>query len=340
MAEKLPVAVVTGALGSGKTTLLRKLLAHPDMGETAVLVNELGEVGIDHHLLRRVDERTVLLASGCLCCSMRSDLAEELRDLFSRREREEIPPFARVVVETTGLAEPAPILATLISEPVVKHHYRLEAVVATVDAQHGLGRPESVRQAAAADTLIVTKADVVEPGTVARLEEELRRLNPLAQIRTVSFGATDPTALFGSGEREPRGLEPYVEPYVEPDASPEPDPLSGENENHSHGNLGHRDVRAFALFLENELDWTAFGVWLTMLLQSHGKDVLRVKGLLNVGGSGPVLLNGVQHVVHPPEHLEAWPDGDRRSRLVFVARGLGAAEVEASLLAFDRVARE
>lgn len=340
MAEKLPVAVVTGALGSGKTTLLRKLLAHPDMGETAVLVNELGEVGIDHHLLRRVDERTILLASGCLCCSMRSDLAEELRDLLSRRERREIPPFARVVVETTGLAEPAPILVTLLSEPVVKHHYRLEAVVATVDAQHGLGRPESVRQAAAADTLVVTKADAADRGAVARLEAELRRLNPLAQIRTVSFGAIDPAALFGGGEREPRRLEPFAEPYLELDVGSEPEPGSGENENHSHESLRHGDVRAFALVLEQELDWMAFGVWLTMLLQSHGTDVLRVKGLLNVGGPGPVLLNGVQHVVHPPEHLEAWADEDRRSRLVFVARGLGAAEVEASLLAFDRAARE
>ncbi len=329
--EKLPVAIVTGALGSGKTTLLRKLLAHPDMGETAVLVNELGEIGIDHHLLRRVDERTVLLASGCLCCSMRGDLADELRDLLSRRERGEVPPFRRVVLETTGLAEPAPILSTLLSEPVVKHHYRLEAVVTTVDAQHGLGRPESVRQAAAADTLVVTKADAAEPGSVERLEKELRRLNPLAQIREISFGDVDPALLLGGVERDPREFEP-------PERGPS-EPGSGETENHSHDGAEHGGVKAFALFLVDELDWTAFGVWLTMLLQSRGADVLRVKGLLNVGGPGPVLLNGVQHVVHPPEHLDAWPDEDRRSRLVFVAHGLGAAEVEASLRAFDRAAR-
>ena len=277
-----------------------------------------------------MDERTVLLASGCLCCSMRGDLADELRDLLSRRERGEIPLFGRVVLETTGLAEPAPILSTLLSEPVVKHHYRLEAVVTTVDAQHGLGRPESVHQAVAADTLVLTKADAADPGSVARLVEELRRLNPLAQIRKVSFGATDHTALFRGGERDPRELEPLVEP----------EPGSGENEDHGHGATEHGGVRAFALFLEDEVDWTAFGVWLTMLLQSRGTDILRVKGLLNVGGAGPVLLNGVQHVVHPPEHLEAWPDDDRRSRLLFVARGIGAAEVEASLRAFDRAARE
>lgn len=323
MAERLPVAVITGALGSGKTTLLRKLLAHPGMGETAVLVNELGEVGIDHHLLRQVDERTVLLASGCLCCSIRGDLADELRDLLSRRDRGEIPPFDRVVVETTGLAEPAPILSTLLSEAVVKHHFALEAVVTTVDAQHGLGRPEAVRQAAAADTLVVTKADAVARETVAVLEEELGRLNPLAPVREVSFGDVDPVLLFSGAER---GRRPR-------DLAPLPFPI-GENENHSHS-----DVEAFALAVEGELDWAAFGVWLTMLLQSRGADVLRVKGLLNVGAPGPVLLNGVQHVVHPPEHLDSWPDGDRRSRLVLIARGIGKAEVEASLAAFQRAAR-
>jgi len=325
VAEGLPVAVITGALGSGKTTLLRKLLAHPGMGETAVLVNELGEVGIDHHLLRQVDERTVLLASGCLCCTMRGDLADELRDLLSRRDRGDVPPFERVVVETTGLAEPAPILYTLLAEPVVKHHFALETVVATVDAQHGLGRGEAVRQAAAADTLVVTKADAVGPDEVAALEHELERLNPLAQILEVSFGDVDPARLFaGAGRGRSRDPTSLRLPRAEG---------SGENANHSH-----QDVEAFALAVGGELDWAAFGVWLTMLLQSRGADVLRVKGLLNVGAAGPVLLNGVQHVVHPPEHLDSWPDGDRRSRLVFIARGIGRAEVEMSLAAFQRAA--
>ena len=157
-----PVSLVTGFLGSGKTTLISRLLAHPDMGETAVIVNELGEVAIDHHLLRRVDERTVLLRSGCVCCTLRGDLADELRDLLGRRERGEIPPFRRVVVETTGLADPAPIVYTLLSEPVVRHHYKLETVVATIDAVNGLRHEESLKQAAIADTLVVTKGDLAE----------------------------------------------------------------------------------------------------------------------------------------------------------------------------------
>jgi G3E family GTPase len=306
---KTPVALLTGFLGSGKTTLLSRLLAHPGMGETAVIVNELGEVAIDHHLLRRVDERTVLLKSGCVCCSLRGDLADELRDLLGRRERGEIPAFRRVVVETTGLADPAPILYTLLSEPVVKHHFRLERVIATVDAVNGLPEPESVRQVAAADTLVVTKTDLVETDGV---RFELERLNPTAAVLEAAFGDVEPAALFAAGT----GLRPV------PDLGP----------------WGHSDVSACCVYLEEELDWGAFGIWLTMLLQSRGDDILRVKGLLNVGGEGPVLVNGVQHVVHPPEHLDAWPEDDRRSRIVFIGRGFTPGELSASLLAFNAAA--
>jgi G3E family GTPase len=308
---KLPVALVTGFLGSGKTTLIASLLGHPGMGETAVIVNELGEIGIDHHLLRRVDERTVLLKTGCVCCSLRGDLADELRDLLGRRERGEIPRFRRVVVETTGLADPAPILYTLVSEPVVKHHFRLERVIATVDAVHGLRAPESVKQAVAADRLVVTKSDLAEAG---ELERRLRRLNPTAEILEASFGEVDPGALFGGSERDLRDVA-------------------------AHDFAHHHDgIRACSLVFEEELDWIAFGIWLTMLLQSRGEDVLRVKGLLNVGGSGPLVLNGVQHVIHPPVHLDEWPDEDRRSRLVFIGRGFRGDELERSLAAFNGAA--
>jgi len=309
---KLPVALVTGFLGSGKTTLISRLLGRPSMGETAVIVNELGEVGIDHHLLRRVDERTVLLKSGCVCCSLRGDLADELRDLLSRRERGEIPPFKRVVVETTGLADPAPVISTLLSEPVVRHHYRLETVIATVDAVHGLRQPESVKQAAVADTLVVTKIDLAEPSALA---ERLGRLNPAAEIVEAALGDVEPEQLFGRPDRDPRDL-------------------SFEQRPHEHDGVG-----ALCLVLDEPLDWMAFGVWLTMLLQSRGDDVLRVKGLLDVGDAGPVLVDGVQHLVHPPVHLDAWPDDDRRSRIVFVCRGLERDELEASLRAFNRAAQ-
>jgi len=305
---KTPVTLVTGFLGSGKTTLISRLLAHPDMGETAVIVNELGEVGIDHHLLRRVDERTVLLNSGCVCCTLRGDLADELRDLDSRRTRGEIPDFRRVVVETTGLADPAPIVYTLAAEPVVRHHFELDGIVATVDALNGLVEPESVKQAAVADVVVVTKADVADPDDAV---ERVRALNPGADVVEASFGEIEPARLFGRPRRDPRDFP-------------------------ADGHVHEGGIASFCLFLDEPVDWTAFGIWLTMLLQARGSDLLRVKGLLNVGGEGPLLLNGVQHVVHPPEHLPAWPDGDRRSRLVFIGRGLERGEVERSLLAFNR----
>ena len=331
MPEPTPVTVVTGFLGSGKTTLLSRLLAHPGMGETAVIVNELGEVAIDHHLLRRVDERTVLLANGCVCCSLRGDLADELRDLLGRRERGEIPAFRRVVVETTGLADPAPILSTLVSEPVVKHHFRLERVVATVDAVHGLRAPESVKQVAAADRLVVTKTDLAPAGQLAR---RLRRLNPTAEILEASFGDVEPEALFGPAGSDPLGSDPAA--TAGPSAPAGSDPLGSDP---AGGRSAHEgDVRACCLVFEEQLDWTAFGIWLTMLLQSRGEDVLRVKGLLNVGGAGPLVLNGVQHVIHPPEHLDSWPDDDRRSRIVFIGRGFTGEELERSLKAFNRAA--
>jgi len=313
LSEKTPVALLTGFLGSGKTTLLQRLLSHPDMGETAVIVNELGEVAIDHHLLRRVDERTVVLGNGCVCCSLRGDLADELRDLLGRRERGEVPPFRRVVVETTGVADPAPIVYTLLSEPVVKHHFELERVIATVDAVHGLRAPESLRQAAAADRLVVTKTDLASPRGLGR---RLAALNPTATIVEASFGELEPKTLFGGEERHLRTVPSAGAEHPE-----------------------HDGVQAHSLVFEQQLDWIAFGVWLTMLLASRGADVLRVKGLLDVGGPGPLLLNGVQHVVHPPQHLDTWPDDDHRSRIVFIGRGLERRGLERSLAAFIRAAR-
>lgn len=309
---KTPVALVTGFLGSGKTTLIARLLEHPGMGETAVIVNELGEVGIDHHLLRRVDERTVLLASGCVCCVLRGDLADELRDLLDRRDAGTVPPFRRVVVETTGVADPTPIVATLLTEPLLRHHYELERVVATVDGMHGLRGEESIKQVAVADRIVLTKTDLAPGGATALLEAELARLNPAAELRAASFGDVDLDWLLAGEDRDPRELPALDDAEAKP---------------------GGHGVHSCVLYLD-EVDWAAFALWLTMLLHARGSDVLRVKGLLDVGAPGPVLVNCVQHAVHPPAHLAAWPDDDHRSRLVFIGRGFTAGELERSLRAF------
>jgi len=303
---KTPVALVTGYLGSGKTTLIRAMLESPALGETAVIVNELGEIGIDHAILRRVDERTVLLASGCVCCTLRGDLADELRDLVDRRTRGEIPAFTRIVVETTGVADPAPILATLVSEPLVRNQYVLESVIATVDAQHGLRGEEAERQVAAADVLVVTKGDLADPADV---ERSVGELNPVASVVRAVRGDVDAALLLG----ERRTAAP---PF--------------KSHRHAHDD----DVAAVGVVLDGPVDWLGFGVWLSMLLHARGREILRVKGLLDVGGEGPLLVDAVQHVAHPPVHLDAWPDDDHRSRLVLIGRRLDPERLERSLLSF------
>lgn len=310
---KTPIVLLTGFLGSGKTTLLSKLLGRPELGETAVIVNELGEVAIDHHLLRQVDERTVVLSSGCVCCALRGDLSDELRDLLDRRDAGEIPWFQRVVVETTGVARPAPIVQTLLSDPLLPHHYSLDAIVATVDGEHGLRGPEAFQQVAAADTLVLTKSDLADAGRLDALESELARLNPAARTVRASFGDVDAELLLTGSDRDLRDLQ------MEP-------------------NGAAHEPTALVLALDGAIDWTAFGIWLTMLLHARGQEILRIKGLLDVGGEGPLLVSCVQHAVYPPVHLDSWPDEDHRSRLVFIGHRLDREALGASLHAFDRAA--
>jgi len=311
VADFTPVNLITGFLGSGKTTLLRRLLADPALADTAVLINEFGEVGLDHHLLGRIDDTMVLLPSGCLCCTIRGELAAAIKDLHSKRERGEVPAFRRLVVESTGLADPFPILSTVQADPVLRHHFRLGAVVTTVDAVNGIGRPESRKQVAVADRLVLTKTDLAPDAAV--LVAALRRLNPDAPLWRSADEPIQATALLGDATRSPLRALP---------ATPE---------------SPHGAVHAFALAFDGALDWTMFGVWLTMLLNRHGEKVLRVKGILNVAGSAtPVAVHGVQHLVHPPAHMAAWPDDDRQSRLVFVVDGLERAAIERSLRAFLR----
>lgn len=314
--SKRPVTVVTGFLGSGKTTLLSRALGAPEMSNTAVLVNEFGKVGLDHHLLRRADEKTVLLEHGCVCCTTRDDLVEALLALLDEEDLGAIPPLSRVVVETTGLADPAPILYTVFSHPVLQHHYSVDLVVCTVDAVNGRlhlrDNPESEKQVAAADTVVVTKTDLLEDGGPVRaLVGSLRRINPSARVVEASFGEMPLEVLL----RPPAGGHAFA----------------------AGASGGGRHVSATtstALTFDGPVDWAGFGIWLSMLLHARGEAVLRVKGLLDVGEPGPVVLDGVQHVMHPPRHLDAWPDEDRRSRVVFIARGIRAGEIVASLEAF------
>jgi G3E family GTPase len=317
-----PVTLITGFLGSGKTTLLQRLLRDPALSDTAVLINEFGEIGLDHHLLERIDETMVMLQSGCVCCTIRGELSTAIKDLHSRRDRGLLPSFRRLVIESTGLADPFPILSTVRSDPVLRHHFSLGTVITTVDAVNGVrtldAQPESVKQVAMADQLVLTKADLVTAEAADRLSGRLRRINPDAPLWCSAKGDLDAEALLSGS-----GLE-----------HSEPVDWHGDMLDPHHRHVD--DVAVLALSLDEPVDWTRFGIWLTMLLHRHGSALLRVKGILNVADAAtPVAVHAVQHLVHPPRHLGAWPDRDRSSRLVFIARGLDPALIERSFRAFS-----
>ena len=337
-AALIPINVITGFLGSGKTTLLQQLLRSPRMRDTAVLVNEFGEVGLDHHLLGHAAESTIVLDNGCICCVIREDLQESLRDLFSRQERGEIPPLQRVVIETSGLADPVPIAYTLLAEPVLQHHFRLGTVVTVVDAVNGLGQldayPESVKQVAIADRIVLTKTELSSAAQCEALHDALRDLNRSAPVFDAVSDDVDAERLLTEDMYSPTGGRSEIDLWRADDAE---QPRDATDRVHQHD---HTDgVSSFCLMFDEALDWSAFGVWMTMLLNRHGDRLLRVKGMLNVVGvANPVLINGVQHIVHPPTHLDGWPDEDLRSRIVFIVRGLSRARIEDSLTVFNALA--
>lgn len=352
--EKLPVSVITGFLGSGKTTLLRHLLSQDWMKDTAVVINEFGEIGLDHELVEAASEDTILLSSGCLCCTIRGDLIDTLRRLYKQRDRGEIPAFRRLVIETTGLADPAPILQTLIGDPLLSAFYRLDGVITTVDAVNAMSQMdrqlESVKQAAVADRLLVTKSDLVGQAELEKLEARLRQLNPAAPIHRIRQGEIAATQLFNAGLYNPetKSLDVQnwlrVEAYGETQADHHQEHEEHDQQGHDHDHHDHHHdinrhddhIRAFCLTYEAPLDWDKFVSWIEMLTATQGVNILRIKGILNVAGEEkPVAIHGIQHLFHPPVVLPAWPGADRRSRLVFITRDLDASQLGKSLADFQ-----
>jgi G3E family GTPase len=327
---KLPLHVLTGFLGSGKTTLLNRLLREPALADSAILINEIGAVAIDHHLVERIDGGNamdvVVLTGGCTCCTVRGDLIEALRELYARRAQGALPPFSRAILETTGLADPAPVLFTLASDPVLRHKFEAGSVIATVDAVHCARQlqryPECRKQIAVADRLMITKSDIANPSAVANLTAELARINPAADILDIQ-GVDTFGPLLGT-----RGFPERCAAAV------------AQNMGKDLGVLAHRanhtqDVAALALNLDEPIEWAPFSIWLSLLLHSHGESIPRFKALLEVtGSSGPVMLDGVHHLIHAPIHLPAWPDGPRASRIVIIAQGFRMQRIESSLRDF------
>jgi G3E family GTPase len=339
----IPVTLLTGFLGSGKTTVLNHVLKQPDMAATAVVVNEFGEIGLDHLLVERSSEDVVLLNSGCLCCTVRGDIVDTLTNLFVDRVKGKIPYFTRVAIETTGLADPAPILHTLMTDPIVAARYMLDGVVTTVDAVNGAAtlnrHPEAVKQAAVADRLLLTKTDLAGSAARQQIEARLKTLNPSATIVPVAQGVVDPVRLFNIGFYDPATKSVDVRRWLRDEAFE-----NGDVHEHEHVDVNRHDdrIRAFCITRERPISWAALSAWLDGLGTMRGEDLLRLKAIVALSDrpDQPVVLHGVQHLFHPPVLLPEWPSEDHRTRMVFITRDLPREAIEATLTAFEEAVTE
>ena len=368
--NKIWITVITGFLGSGKTTLLNTLLKHPEMNQAAVIVNEFGEIGIDYDLVERSDENIVQLANGCLCCSVKGDLIDTFRDLYIQRNAGTIPYFDRVVIETTGIADPAPVLQIIFTNPMVMNHYSLDGVVTTVDAINGvssLGRfPECVKQAAIADRLIVTKSDLVEVADhgekVKDLSDRLRALNPAAPIVVRNTGDVDPSDLFGTGMFNPEtktidfnswlNPEQYLSETTEnPFNANEADSEAtisyykdrGHTPEHRRGNDNHHHnplIKTFCIVRDEPMSLEMLRMFLEGLSNEAGPDLLRVKGIVNIENEPkrPAIIQGAQLIFHSLEFMDRWPSEDHRTRIVFITHNIDKKYIEDTISLIERVA--
>lgn len=329
-ANTVPVTIITGFLGSGKTTLLNQLLKAPSLADTVVIVNEFGAVGLDHLLIEQAIEDAVLLKNGCICCTVSGDIADTLGTLWRRRAEGVLPPFRRIAIETTGLADPAPVAHALLAGPEAQYACRLDGIVTTVDALHGSGQldrqEEARRQVAMADRILLTKTDLAAAPAIAAVTQRIAALNPAAPLRHVVAGAADPAEVFDLGPA-PTATESRLAQWLGP---------IERNPHHGHRHLPFRhgdEIASVVLRHNRPIQWPALETWLDSVLSLRGDRVLRLKGLVRVAGyDQPVALQGVHHVVHPPVFLEhdAAPDG---SQLVLITRGLSATGLRASFAA-------
>ena len=340
--EPTPVTVLTGFLGSGKTTILAKLLRDPEMTDTAVIVNEFGEVGLDHYLVSEGKEDVVLLDSGCLCCTISNTLGDTLAALVSRRARGDVPAFDHVIIETTGLADPAPILHTLMTDDMVHRNFMLDGVITTVDGMFGCRQleihAETRKQVALADRIVITKTDVASEQNLVEVRRRLTAINNRADIVEVAWGQLAAHQVRGFGLRSTDGRVGDIARWLgvsATDSAAEGD--AHDDHAHEYGdshdvNRHSADIHTFCVYLDEPITWEGYAAWLEAVRRFDGERLMRVKGIVRMDRSEkPYVIQGVQHVFARPERLEWWLDEDLRSRIVFIVNGLERASLEAGV---------